>query len=387
MNTIDHVLGKATKYPIEFDPSVLVPIPRSENREKYGIKNDELVGFDIWNCYESSFTTDNGYPVNGVLQLRVPSSTKFIVESKSLKLFLFSLNNHQLGATPEEAIENYEGLVEDYLSKLLCGKSSSIVHDERFVQARLFAPYALPEPAFATPNQLQPEAEPRFELYEPSSEGDDELFYHAAPIEEVIWRQFHASYSCAEDAREAFYEWRDETEFKHEAEDPLLLRRNKSDRAFSSVEAALNRIGYRSADKDRRPKFNRIPPVTFLSDVLRSNCRITHQPDFGTVYISIEQDPGITVKEGPIDFASIQEYLISFRQESHFHEEVVEMIYKRLLDTYKPLDLTVAALYTRRGGIDIWPVRAMRFDSQAYPHALSRMANIKLRERMADYRS
>ena len=53
----------------------------------------------------------------------------------------------------------------------------------------------------------------------------------------------------------------------------------------------------------------------------------------------------------------ILRYLVSFRKENHFHEEVVEMIYKRLWDTFRPARLMVAAMYTRRGGIDINPLR------------------------------
>ena len=51
-------------------------------------------------------------------------------------------------------------------------------------------------------------------------------------------------------------------------------------------------------------------------------------------------------------------YIVSFREENHFHEEFVEMIYKRLWDTFSPSKLMVAATYTRRGGIDINPIRA-----------------------------
>jgi len=63
-----------------------------------------------------------------------------------------------------------------------------------------------------------------------------------------------------------------------------------------------------------------------------------------------------------IDLASVMEYLVSFRKENHFHEEVVEMIYKRFLDAFQPSELMVAAMYTRRGGIDINPIRASRAD-------------------------
>ena len=64
--------------------------------------------------------------------------------------------------------------------------------------------------------------------------------------------------------------------------------------------------------------------------------------------------------KGPqvIEPLSLLEYIISFRDECHFHEEICETIYKRLLNIYLPEDLCVTCLYARRGGIDINPVRA-----------------------------
>ena len=86
-------------------------------------------------------------------------------------------------------------------------------------------------------------------------------------------------------------------------------------------------------------------------DSLRSNCRVTHQPDFGDVFIYYES-------KKVINYNSLVKYLISFRSEYHFHEECCEMIYKRLYDLLDSDDkLMVCALYTRRGGIDISPVR------------------------------
>ena len=88
-------------------------------------------------------------------------------------------------------------------------------------------------------------------------------------------------------------------------------------------------------------------------DSLRSNCRVTHQPDFGDIFIYYKSNHHI--KED-----SLVKYLCSFRSEFHFHEECCEMIYKRLYDVLNISqngDLFVCALYTRRGGIDICPVR------------------------------
>ena len=86
-------------------------------------------------------------------------------------------------------------------------------------------------------------------------------------------------------------------------------------------------------------------------DSLRSNCRVTHQPDFGDMFLYYKSKKHITEK-------SLVKYLSSFRSEYHFHEECCEMIFKRLSDILNKGDkLLVCALYTRRGGIDICPSR------------------------------
>lgn len=87
------------------------------------------------------------------------------------------------------------------------------------------------------------------------------------------------------------------------------------------------------------------------SAVLRSNCRVTNQPDWGDVYIAIKGKKTVTPE-------SLLQYIVSMRKENHFHEEICECIYKRLQDLLNPEELFVACLYTRRGGIDINPMRA-----------------------------
>ena len=84
---------------------------------------------------------------------------------------------------------------------------------------------------------------------------------------------------------------------------------------------------------------------------LRSNCRVTNQPDWGDVYVHIKGEKAVTPE-------SLLRYIVSMRRENHFHEEISECIYTRLLDLLQPEELFVACLYTRRGGIDINPVRA-----------------------------
>ena len=87
------------------------------------------------------------------------------------------------------------------------------------------------------------------------------------------------------------------------------------------------------------------------SQLLRSRCKVTSQPDWGAVYIYIK---GSLLP----DTSGLLKYLVSFREENHFHEEVCEMIYQRLKSRFKPEALLVTCLYTRRGGLDICPVRA-----------------------------
>ena len=88
----------------------------------------------------------------------------------------------------------------------------------------------------------------------------------------------------------------------------------------------------------------------YHSSLLKSNCRVTSQPDWGDIYIHMKSHS--TVNE-----ISLLKYIISFRDECHFHEEICEAVYKRLHDIFSPEELMVACLYVRRGGIDINPVR------------------------------
>ena len=86
------------------------------------------------------------------------------------------------------------------------------------------------------------------------------------------------------------------------------------------------------------------------TNALRSNCRVTNQPDWGDIYVHIEGDKTITPE-------SFLQYIVSMRRENHFHEEICECVTKRLSTLLPECKIAVACLYTRRGGIDINPVR------------------------------
>lgn len=93
----------------------------------------------------------------------------------------------------------------------------------------------------------------------------------------------------------------------------------------------------------------------YHSSSLVSCCKVTGQPDSGDIFISIKGTKKPTEE-------SLLKYLVSFRDENHFHEEICEAVYKRLLDTYEPTALLVCCLYSRRGGIDINPYRYFGMD-------------------------
>jgi 7-cyano-7-deazaguanine reductase len=89
---------------------------------------------------------------------------------------------------------------------------------------------------------------------------------------------------------------------------------------------------------------------TLVSHLLKSNCLVTGQPDWGSVQIRYI---------GPqIDQESLLRYLIGFREHNEFHEQCVERIFTDILRHCKPSKLAVYARYTRRGGLDINPWRA-----------------------------
>jgi 7-cyano-7-deazaguanine reductase len=89
---------------------------------------------------------------------------------------------------------------------------------------------------------------------------------------------------------------------------------------------------------------------TLVSDLLRSNCPVTGQPDWASVQVRY--------RGARIDRAGLLRYLVSFRTHAGFHEQCVEQVYCDLLQRCRPERLSVYARYTRRGGLDINPWRS-----------------------------
>ncbi|HHF6426187.1 TPA: NADPH-dependent 7-cyano-7-deazaguanine reductase QueF, partial [Haemophilus influenzae] len=87
-----------------------------------------------------------------------------------------------------------------------------------------------------------------------------------------------------------------------------------------------------------------------VSHLLKSNCLITNQPDWGTLHIHYVGKK--------INQEKLLRYVVSFRQHNEFHEQCVERIFCDLMHYAKPEKLTVYARYTRRGGLDINPFRS-----------------------------
>jgi 7-cyano-7-deazaguanine reductase len=264
------LLGQRVAAPKTYSPDILVPVPRTENRDDYGITNETFIGYDTWNCYEISFLLDNGIPLSFVGKLIYPSYSKNIVESKSLKLYLNSFNMEKMGATVDEAKVKFIETVRKDLVKILDVEFDSI----------------------------------RFNLFSPGSEivkaiGDEAEYFDLMTLVQDI--------DSAVDIKE----------------NPNLLTFDENESNY--IKVSMN--------------------------AMRSNCRVTHQPDWATIYIEMKS-------EKAADLKSILKYIVSFRDESHFHEECVEMVFKRLKDKFNPEILNVTALYTRRGGIDICPQRS-----------------------------
>ncbi len=96
---------------------------------------------------------------------------------------------------------------------------------------------------------------------------------------------------------------------------------------------------------------NKIPVEEILySNLLKSNCLVTGQPDWASIYINYS---GIAINQ-----EGLLKYLISFRNHQEFHEQCVERIFTDIMQQCKPIKLCVYAQYTRRGGLDINPFRS-----------------------------
>ena len=283
--SIHGILGEqTTDYPTEYSPKTLYPIARSMGRDAIGWQADKLeVGVDWWQAFEMSWLNTQGVSQVAIARFGIPASSPFIVESKSLKLYLNSINFTEFADWSE---------VQTLIAKDLSACVQAAVEVELF-----------------------------------SLENDTSGLLIAQP-----------DGVCIDEALAN----RGERVALTEHPDALLL---VSDSVGSEKE--VGKI------------------FSFYSNLLRSNCPVTNQPDWGTLAVSITSN-----KE--VDEASMLRYILSFRQHNGFHEQCVEQIFADLSQYYQPSELMVRAWYTRRGGIDINPCRVSDMSLLPKPSRLIR---------------
>lgn len=168
-------LGQASQYPDHYDPSLLFPIPRAENRKKLGLKEDQalpFVGVDIWNAFELSWLNQKGKPQIALAEFQVPADSPNMIESKSFKLYLNSLN----GARFREEGELRERLTTD-LSAVAGSKVST-----RIISADVAAKKGIREMSGVLMDRLDIEIDPS-ETADPALLVVNESF---GPIEQCL---------------------------------------------------------------------------------------------------------------------------------------------------------------------------------------------------------
>jgi 7-cyano-7-deazaguanine reductase len=159
MTTLDRSpLGKATDYPDRYDPSLLFPIVRAEQREAIGIRGAlPFAGDDLWTAYEITWLDASGKPQLAVGQFRVPAESPSIVESKSLKLYL--------GSYAQEPLANIGSLAARLATDLSAACGAEV--DITLTPAAGFARLALGE----LPGESIDEIGISVEAYEPEPEA------------------------------------------------------------------------------------------------------------------------------------------------------------------------------------------------------------------------
>ena len=266
--SIHGVLGEITSYPKNYDASILFAISRSLGRDEVlkqtGIQADQLTdGVDVWQAFELSWLNLQGICKVAIARIRIPANSPNIVESKSLKLYLNSLNFTKFGDMAE-----VQALIQKDLSACVGIKVSV---------------------------EIVPLGGSGFEVQEPLGICIDEVLDTEG---EVI--------------------------------------------ACDDINSAIL----------SQPPVHQMMTYQFHTNLLRSNCPVTSQPDWGTLSVSITTNKAL-------DYQKILRYVLTFRQHNGFHEQCVERIFADLLVNFEPSSLMVQANYTRRGGIDINPVRVL----------------------------
>lgn len=249
-------LGKKTNYHSHYAPELLFPIPRQGNRDNINVSTPlPFFGTDIWNAYELSWLNDRGKPQVAIGEFIIPCTSPNIIESKSLKLYLNSLNN-----TCFANVMTVAKTIEQDLSKRIGAQvivNIVLLSDINIIEINKFQGLCL-----------------------------DSL--------DVSIDEYNVN--------------------------PTLLTTE-----CETVSESL------------------------YSNLLKSNCSITQQPDWGSVRI---QYTGPKIKH-----ENLLKYIVSYRDHNEFHEPCVERMFMDISRQCAPQHLAVEARYTRRGGLDINPLR------------------------------
>lgn len=240
------LLGKTVSYTDQYDPSLLCPIPRVEQRGK--LVYSTFNGVDIWTAFEISWLNEKGKPQVAIAEIEIPAESPHLVESKSFKLYLNSFNQ----TTFKDQYQVAETIGRD-LSRC-CGSQIAV-----------------------TLKNLEPTTLGRF------------------------------GGTCLDTL---------DVEVNTYSPTPELLKCGST--------------------KTKE---------TVYTNLFKSNCLITGQPDWASV--------SIYYSGNQIDHASLLQYLVSFRNHCGFHEHCTEQIFSDLMQFCKCEQLQIFARFTRRGGIDI----------------------------------
>ncbi len=250
-------LGKKVPYNTQYSSDLLFPIARKDKRDEIGILSIAFFGVDIWNHYEVSWLDLNGKPVVAVAEIIYDCSSPFIIESKSMKLYFNSFNNHKF--------------------KDVCAVEDTVEKDiESLVGVKVFV--------------------------------------RILPLN--------------------------------------LLRDTKIAVGFDGTCLDELNIECSTYTIDNNFLFTHAESVheTLFSNLLKSNCLVTNQPDWASIQI--------IYKGQQIDHEGLLRYIVSFRNHNDFHEHCIERIFMDILKHCQPEELTVYGRYTRRGGLDINPYRS-----------------------------
>ena len=254
-------LGQSVGYQSEYQAGLLFPVERKEKRDELGLSVKlPFVGQDIWNAYELSWLNPKGLPQVGIGEVFFNANSAKIIESKSLKLYLNSLN--------QKRFSNVEEVAQTIQNDLSIASESEVIVSIKPVEQN-------------------------------SS-------HMVSPISAICIDEQDISIDS--------YNYQPE----------LLQLENSLQRELIVAES-------------------------LCSHLLKSNCLITNQPDWASIYIEY--------KGAKIDRSGLLRYIVSFRNHNEFHEQCVERIFCDIWRICQPQELTVNARYTRRGGLDINPWR------------------------------